>query len=657
MNRIRLLPDYVANQIAAGEVVERPASVVKELVENSIDARSTKITVEISSGGRSLIRVTDDGIGMSRDDALLSLERHATSKIQKAEDLHSVTTMGFRGEALPSIASVSKFVLTTRERDDNSTHEATQIIVNGGKIIAVKAAGAPAGTTVEVRQLFFNLPARRKFLRSQQTEEAHIQHYLTLAAIAYPEIAFEYIRDGNTVFQLPAVKSDNRLNALRERLRALKKWEQEFLPLDIEGELKEDFSEIAQSEESFPIVERVKIKLLGFIGAPGISRATRDEQHLFVNRRPVENKGLNYALLEGYHTALMKGRYPVCVLFLEIDPAAVDVNIHPTKREVKFRNERLVRQFVSGAIRSVLFKLNEEQSAVPNHQNAAPQLKPLAKTATTIGSAEPAQLQLSTKGSPLPVDIAVEPLINHAQTVLAIQSDHQNKQQVTEEIVVQQKKEKTDDSTNRTQITSQQPGGATPLLKVPLRYLGVIGKLYIVMESDRGLVLLDQHAAHERILFEQMIERVDTGETPSQRLLLPETVEVGARETDILRKHLQVLNKLGIGLSEFGERTFILDSLPTFLKVSHPGRFVLNLIDELKTLSDELSPSRLSEEIIAKTVCRHAVKANDPLTEPELMELIEKLKQCKMPYTCPHGRPTIIEINFRELAKKFGRIV
>jgi DNA mismatch repair protein MutL len=657
MNRIRLLPDYVANQIAAGEVVERPASVVKELVENSIDARSTKITVEISSGGRSLIRVTDDGIGMSRDDALLSLERHATSKIQKAEDLHSVTTMGFRGEALPSIASVSKFVLTTRERDDNSTHEATQIIVNGGKIIAVKAAGAPAGTTVEVRQLFFNLPARRKFLRSQQTEEAHIQHYLTLAAIAYPEIAFEYIRDGNTVFQLPAVKSDNRLNALRERLRALKKWEQEFLPLDIEGELKEDFSEIAQSEESFPIVERVKIKLLGFIGAPGISRATRDEQHLFVNRRPVENKGLNYALLEGYHTALMKGRYPVCVLFLEIDPAAVDVNIHPTKREVKFRNERLVRQFVSGAIRSVLFKLNEEQSAVPNHQNAAPQLKPLAKTATTIGSAEPAQLQLSTKGSPLPVDIAVEPLINHAQTVLAIQSDHQNKQQVTEEIVVQQKKEKTDDSTNRTQITSHQPGGATPLLKVPLRYLGVIGKLYIVMESDRGLVLLDQHAAHERILFEQMIERVDTGETPSQRLLLPETVEVGARETDILRKHLQVLNKLGIGLSEFGERTFILDSLPTFLKVSHPGRFVLNLIDELKTLSDELSPSRLSEEIIAKTVCRHAVKANDPLTEPELMELIEKLKQCKMPYTCPHGRPTIIEINFRELAKKFGRIV
>lgn len=658
MNRIRLLPDYVANQIAAGEVVERPASVVKELVENSLDASATKITVEISIGGRSLIRVTDDGIGMSRDDALLALERYATSKIQKAEDLHSVTTMGFRGEALPSIASVSKFILTTRERDNDSTQEATQIIVHGGKMVAVKAAGAPAGTTVEVRQLFFNLPARRKFLRSQQTEEAHIQHYLTLAAIAHPEVAFEYIRDGNLIFQLPAIKSPNRLNALKERLRALKKWEQEFLPLEVEGELKEDFSEINQNEEAFPVIERVKIKLTGFIGAPGISRATRDDQHIFVNRRPVENKGLNYALLEGYHTALMKGRYPVCVLFLEIDPAAVDVNIHPTKREVKFRNERLVRQFVSGAIRSVLFKLNEPAESVFISQPQAQPVKPTAPSAPLIGAPEPSQLPLQTDNS-LPVEIAVQPLISHS---LNPPSTKQTESRQIEEVKCPQTEL---NKPPQTSVQSQnefnqnfQPGsGATPLLKVPLRYLGVIGRLYIVMESDRGLVLIDQHAAHERILFEQMMARFDRSDAHSQRLLLPETVDVGAKESEILRKHLAVLNKLGVGLSEFGERTFLLDSLPTFLKITNPKRFVLNLIDELKIRSEELSPSKLNEELIARTVCRHAVKANDPLSETELIELVEKLKQCQMPYTCPHGRPTIIEINYKELAKKFGRIV
>lgn len=675
MNRIRLLPDYVANQIAAGEVVERPASVVKELVENSLDAQATRIVVEINSGGRSLIRVTDDGIGMSRDDALLCLERHATSKIQKAEDLRSIRTMGFRGEALPSIASVSKFVLTTRERDDSSSPEATQVVVNGGKIVAVRAAGAPPGTCVEVRQLFFNLPARRKFLRSEQTEEAHIQNYLLLAAIAYPEVAFEYIRDGRIVWQLPAVKSDNQLNGLKERLRALQKWEQNFLPINVEGELKEDFSEIAKAEQeidSFPLIERVKIKLTGFISAPGVSRATRDDQHIFVNRRPVENKGLNYALLDGYHTALMKGRYPVCVLFLEIDPAAVDVNIHPTKREVKFRNERLVRQFVSGAIRSVLFKLNEPEQSVFSPDSIKTQIKPPSSRLDSAETPEPEQLSLSTKNEQTPIAVQVEPLFASRAQAKAEQSVVERVSQ-KEESVDNRREAVADVSVENKEVSEQAPiqikpsneqaqpqeqhPGAVPLLKVPLRYLGVIGKLYIVMESDRGLVLLDQHAAHERILFEQMIERFETQESPAQRLLLPETIELGARDAAFLRKQLAALNRLGVGISEFGERTFLLDSLPPYLKINNPRQFVLNLIDELKTQSDELRAGRLGEEVIAKTVCRHAVKANDPLTETELMELIEKLKKCQMPYTCPHGRPTIIEINYRELAKKFGRIV
>src|SRR5690349_3226187 len=348
MNRIRLLPEQVANQIAAGEVIERPASIVKELVENSLDAQATRITVEIQAGGRSLVRVTDDGTGMSRDDALLCLERHATSKIQRAEDLSAIATMGFRGEALPSIASVSRFVLTTRERDDGSP-EATQIIIQGGKIVEVKAAGSAPGTSMEVRQLFFNLPARRKFLRSEETESAHIQHYLTLVALSHPEVAFTFVKDGRIVWQLPSSKVetfDSRLNSIRERLRTLL-GDVKLLNVNATGELP-------AIEEEAPC----SIRLWGLIGSPGVSRGTREDQHLFVNRRPVENRGLNFALLEGYHTALMKGRYPVCCLFVELDPAEVDVNIHPAKREVKFHREADVRRFVAQAVRQTLLEFH-----------------------------------------------------------------------------------------------------------------------------------------------------------------------------------------------------------------------------------------------------------------------------------------------------------
>ena len=338
MNRIRLLSEQVANQIAAGEVVERPASVVKELVENSLDAAAKKITVEIGAGGRSLIRVTDDGWGMSRDDALLSLERHATSKIQKAEDLASIDTMGFRGEAVPSIASVSRFTLVTRERESNSP-EGTQISVNGGTIAEVKAAGSAPGTSVEVRQLFFNLPARRKFLRAEETEAAHIQHYLTLAALAYSEVAFTFVKDGRNVWQLPAIRSDrsvaSRTEALRERLRALM-GDEKLLPVSFTASLEGDHPlpdetdvfETASPEKPDTASPHSQVRIWGLIGAPGVSRATRDGQFVFVNRRPVENRGINYALIEGYHTSLMKGRYPVCCLFLEINPAAVDVNTY-----------------------------------------------------------------------------------------------------------------------------------------------------------------------------------------------------------------------------------------------------------------------------------------------------------------------------------------
>ena len=677
MNRIRLLPDHVANQIAAGEVVERPASVVKELVENSLDARATRVIVEIQAGGRSLIRVTDDGIGMSRDDALLSLERHATSKIQRAEDLAAIATMGFRGEALPSIASVSRFTLTTRERDSGSP-EGTQIVINGGKIIEVKAAGTATGTSIEVRQIFFNLPARRKFLRTEETEAAHIQHYLTLAALAYPEVAFTLQKDGRVVWQLPALKAgteiNERLTALRERLRAISGIEQRWLPVDFTGTLDNQIE--PEESESFEIATAIRpaleprpstLRIWGFIGAPGVSRSTRADQHVFVNRRPVENRGLNFALLEGYHTALMKGRYPVCCLFLEIDPAAVDVNIHPAKREVKFHREREVRQLVAEAVRQTLLKYHEggslarsPQSAVHSTQSSATNL-PLEAIGRTL-EAKPAP-ELSTPSLPkfpLPPKPAREwPTFPIEQPPLKMGfaqplpgPPHPTPPTRTEA---------GPSPLDALAVPNQSEGGRpsstpVPLLNVPLRLVGVIGRLYVVLESDRGLVLLDQHAAHERILFEQMLNRLEQKQqADSQKLLLPETVELSARDANFLREQLPDLTRLGVGLSEFGERTFLLDALPPFVKVSDARRFVLELVDELKAAGQSVNSLRLGEHTIAKTVCRHAVKANDPLAGAELENLVADLRRCAMPYTCPHGRPTLIEMNFRELEKKFGR--
>ncbi|HMJ91578.1 MAG TPA: DNA mismatch repair endonuclease MutL [Candidatus Acidoferrum sp.] len=637
MNRIRLLPEHVANQIAAGEVVERPASVVKELVENSLDANPTRITVEIQAGGRSLIRVTDDGIGMSRDDALLCLERHATSKIQRAEDLQGIATMGFRGEALPSIASVSRFTLTTRERDSDSP-EGTQVIINGGKIIEVKAAGSAPGTGLEVRSLFFNLPARRKFLRSEETESAHIQHYLTLAALAHADVAFTFVKDGRTVWQLPGVKTtaapDAGINALRERMRQLAGTLPQLITVDTSGPLHERLAEDESNQSS--------IRLWGLIGAPGVSRGTREDQRLFVNRRPVENRTLNHALFEGYHTALMKGRFPVCCLFIEIDPAAVDVNIHPSKREVKFRDERAVRGFVANAVRDALLSFH---SASAGPQLApAPQRSPETTPQNRSQPIPAPELRLPNVPAlpnatpqfpgtaPLPLtfrrDVDATPRPSASPTISNPQSSILN---------------------------PQSPHAPTPLLAVSLRILGVIGKLYVVLESDRGLVLLDQHAAHERILFEQMMDRTERSQVASQRLLLPETIELSPRDATFVRGILATLVRLGVGLSEFGERTFLLDALPPFVKSTEPRGFVLGLVDELKAAGEEVNSMRLGELVVAKTVCRHAVKANDPLAGPELENLVNDLRRCAMPYTCPHGRPTLIEMNFRELEKKFGR--
>ena len=627
MGSIRLLPEIVANQIAAGEVVERPASVVKELVENAIDAGATRITLDIQSGGRSLIRVADNGRGMNRDDALLCLERHATSKIQQAEDLASIGTMGFRGEAIPSIASVSRMALTTLA-SDNETGEGTRIDIHAGKIRAVELAGHAVGTTVEVRSLFYNLPARRKFLRTPETERSHIQHFMTLAALANPAVGFVFNSDQRKVWELPPCEvddtSDSQLSAVRERMAALHGEGISLLNVDSSGDYRVAKAIPDDPEIGMQWDGQTTVRTWGLIGAPGVSRSTRANQHLFVNRRPIENLSLNRALMEGYHTALMKGQFPVCCLFIEIAPGEVDVNIHPAKRDVKFHHERDVRRLLTQAVQETLLAFHSQRpksalTPVDEAVDVTPCSPPPTPTQQELGD-EPVLAALGQAQPIAPQDVPVR------ATPLPVP-------------------------------LGRADGAPVPLLHVPLRLVGVVGKLYVVLESDKGLVLMDQHAAHERVLYEQMLRRMESeGRAASQKLLLPETVELPPREARFLSGTMETLNRLGVGLSEFGERTFLLDALPPFVKAADSRKFVLELVDRLQAAGEGVNALRLGEDVIAKTVCRHAVKANDALREEELQTLVDDLRRCEMPYTCPHGRPTIIEMNYLELEKKFGRI-
>jgi len=601
MSVIQLLPEIVANQVAAGEVVERPASVVKELVENSIDAGARNIEVMIRRGGISLVRVIDDGCGMDRDDALLSLERHATSKIRTSSDLAAIGTLGFRGEALPSIASVSRFRLTSRER---TTVAGTEIIVAGGKIETVRDGGEAPGSQVEVRSLFYNLPARRKFLRSENTEARNIEHQLHLQAIGHPEIAFAFVRDERIIFQLPAAKS------LIDRVR------------DLYG------AEMLARLLTVVPDENATVRISGLIGEAGVSRQTRAQQLTFVNGRAIESPVLLAALREGYHTALMKGQYPVTFLFIEVDPSAVDVNVHPAKREVRFRDPAGVREAVVNAIRNTLESGRKDwqqrfQSPVEPADAAITTSPPSLDTPPTLAPFAPLSDELEVKTIP------------DTMPMLAIEREELG---LAARLVQRE--------------NDQAPAPPrTPQFQI----IGVLNKLYVLMENEEGLVLVDQHAAHERILFEELRRRMEEQGVPSQRLLLPLLFDLAPRDAEWVDRNLPTLQKMGIGIEFFGGNTFKIDSLPSFLSTSNPVQFIREVIDGLKSASDSSSPLRLGEDMIAKTVCRHAVKANDALRYMEIERLIRDLLECDLPYCCPHGRPTMIQISLGELEKKFGR--
>jgi DNA mismatch repair protein MutL len=607
MSRIRLLPEIVASQVAAGEVVERPASVVKELVENSIDAGARQVDVIIRRGGISLIRVIDDGCGMDRDDALLSLERHATSKIRSATDLEAIATLGFRGEALPSIASVARFRLTTREHDAVA---GTEILVNGGRIDTVRDGGEAPGTQVEVRSIFYNMPARRKFLRSENTETRNIEHQLHLQAIGHPDVGFTFVRDERVVFQLPAAAH------LLDRLR------------DLYG--ASSVERLLQVKDGMA----GPIRLRGFIGKAGISRNTRDQQLVFVNGRAVENVVLSAAMREGYHTALMRGQYPVTFLFVDIDPGSVDVNVHPAKREVRFRDPGGVREAIVHGIQRTLESDRsdwQQQFRAPAATAAIPIVPSIAKPAT----------------EPVPRELP------HLAGDFALRGERSVEIRAAPNVVIPGR----DEGAGSHQLSSglEQTASGNRPANQNFQIIGVLNKLYVLMENAEGLVLVDQHAAHERILFEELRRRMEEQGVPSQRLLLPQTFDLPPRDAEWVERNVAVLQKMGIGIEGFGPNTFKIDSLPAFVSAPDAVQFMQAVIDELKSASNSSSPLRLGEDMIAKTVCRHAVKANDPLRYPELEKLIQDLLQCDLPYCCPHGRPTMIQISHLELEKKFGR--
>lgn len=650
MNKVRLLPEQVANQIAAGEVVERPASVLKELIENALDAGARQIDIRTSGGGTQLIQVTDDGSGMSRDDALLALERHATSKLETAADLSKVLSYGFRGEALPSMASVSRFRLRTRLGE---ALEGTEIVVEGGKIKDVRDTGMAPGTTIELRQLFFNVPARKKFLKTEATETAHLKTAVLNAALARPDVGFA-VKHGEgpnaSNLRLPPDQT------LQARVRALLGPETSGLLLPVEA-------------------EDGRFALRGCLSQPGISRSSRAEQHVFINGRAVVNRAVQFALAEGYAGALPKGRHPVAVLFLEMDPAEVDVNIHPAKREVRFRDEYRLRAFLVHAISAAL----RQEAKAP-----APALDTARKPAPVEGVAPEDSVPEDSAPEPSPFQTPWEEKQERGLTSVPAEAEspvetpapksspsprRQAPPAPTMPVIPSEMKGWLEGAPTRqedltgleTEVARDNASASEPREKTlaeEFRLLGEMGGAYLLVEGDEGLVLLDVRAAHERVLFERLLHSLATegAAPPSQRLLMPATVTLPLAEAVALEPQLNTLNRLGVGLSAFGAETYLVDSLPADCPAGDPAAFVRQLAGDFAEAGAATKRGRrLEEDAIVGAVCREAVRTRDRLSPQEQVRLLDDLLACELPYTCPSGRPTMIQYSFHELERKFQR--
>ncbi|QHI68622.1 DNA mismatch repair endonuclease MutL [Tichowtungia aerotolerans] len=602
-NQIQMLPDHVINKIAAGEVIERPASVMKELMENALDAGATQIDVEVVRGGMQLIAISDNGSGMDRDNALMAIERHATSKIRTAEEVEAVATLGFRGEALSSISAVSRFALITRPHDEVS---GTEIRVAGGKLQDVADAGCPPGTRFEIRNLFFNVPARRKFLRTEATELAQIRQLFAVYALAHPETGLSLVSDGRELYKLPGGGS------LADRIAEL--YNPSF------------FSHLRELD-----FEADTIKVTGFAGLPQTGRKDRSDQYIFINGRPAAAPVIYHAINEAYHSVLARGRHPSAFIFIETAPDAVDVNVHPAKKEVRFRRPAAVRDCVIAAIEKAL-ALN-----APIEEKRAP----------SFAFDKPAPAPRLIKQHELDIEMPS----HRAPKAQSSRGTGEPGKEIPET-----PPERRNDEVAPVETVHPEQEGAHSAPWQWCRVLGQAGGTYAVLETEDGVVLMDPQAAHERVLFEKFMRDIISGSPAQQRLLTPETIELMPADAEALRRQVPALEEMGFGVSDFGQDTFLVDALPVHLQEGSP---LVILSGIAKALDKGGAAARATREALRETVgqaaCRAAVRAGDSLTIKELEKLVSDLAKTEMPYTCPHGRPTLIFQSFTELNRKFGR--
>jgi DNA mismatch repair protein MutL len=592
MGKITRLPPDLANQIAAGEVVERPASVVKELVENAIDAGARRLQIHIELGGKKQVRVEDDGEGMTPEDARLSIERHATSKITRADDLAAIRTLGFRGEALPSIASVSHFVLRTRARGERS---GTELRVDGGAVSSVVEVGAPEGTAIEVNDVFYNLPARRKFLKSDSAESAQVSRVVTQLALAYHDVGFTLTSAGRTVLQCPPAGS------MRDRL------------FQIYGD-RTDLTEVRKDAGG--------LRLTGFVAALAEQGPTRGPQHVFINRRIVKDRTIAHAIIDAYSVASIKERSPEVHLFIEMPPDAVDVNVHPTKAEVRFRDQSLVHEVVRRALMDAL-----GGSAAPQLQ-----LRPdVVDPALPVASSLPGVLAggiYPNRWLPASLPTASTGLSGHGGSAGPGAMADPNRESVA---------------------------GRTTAIR-PLIPLGQFRDTFIVAVDDEGIAIIDQHVAHERVLFERVMEKLTAGTLESQRLLIPMVMDVSPSAHQALVARAQELARLGFDLEPFGEATIKVSAVPALLRIEDCSRALLALAEDLEGLDRGAHVQEALQRIAATTACHAAVKANYPLTYEKMTHILDELGATAYSQICPHGRPVMLRLTRREIEKNFERI-
>lgn len=589
MPTIRVLSDRVANQIAAGEVIERPVAVVKELVENSIDAGATRVEVEFREGGKSYIRVEDNGYGMAPDAALLSLERHATSKIRETADLDTIASFGFRGEALPSIASVSRFTLRTRA--EGSEH-GTEITVNGGKLLDRKECGMPVGTVIEVAQLFNSVPARRKFLKATSTETAHISYNCRLIALAHPKLAFRLTENGRVVFQSPACET------LGDRIGEIwgKGMVGDLIPVEAEDKEK-------------------GLRLTGLTAKPGVGRSTRRELVTLVNRRPVDSRTLGFAVLDAYHGRIQKGRYPPAFLFLEIDSQAVDVNVHPAKREVRFRNEGEVRRFVLEAVSKALEAFEGVKAPAPKPA-PRPETKPIPQLSPTI---------------PKPT-LPVKPTVAKAVPLSPAPQ--------TEKLP---------------QVTAVPPAPAPEKAAAKQKdweCLRLFKKRLALFETSRGLVLLDLRRADQRVRFERILAGDAAGESRRQTLLLPVPLELEPLAAEALERQKKFLREHGFEIEAFGRNFYRVESVPDWLRMEDAEVFIRDLIDLLRQRGK--SAGTVVWEQIARLAVKDSYRSGDALNMEQAEQLAGELLGCDNPHTAPDGKATFTEVSWKEWDRRLG---